>query len=251
MRHFRLIARLDVKNADLIKGIHLEGLRKIGLAEVFANKYYNEGVDELIYLDSVASLYQRKHLFNLVKNTAKKVFIPLTVGGGICSEKDVDILFKSGADKIAINTAAVENPKIIQKLSNRYGNQAIVLSVDAKKNGSSWEAFTQNGKFRTDKNVLEWVQQGVELGAGEVLLTSIDQEGTEKGFDIELIRSVVETVNVPVIASGGMGKPEDLVNAVRLGKADAVAVASIIHYGRSSVKELKNYAKASGLTVRQ
>ncbi len=177
----RLIARLDIKGPNLIKGVHLEGLRVIGDPQLFAQKYYQDGADELIYIDSVASLYGRNNLVDIVKHTAQNIFIPLTVGGGVRSVEDANLLLRSGADKVAINTACMSNPSLINELANRFGSQCVVLSIEAKKTSKGhWEAYTDNGREKTGKDVLSWVLEAVERGVGEVLLTSVDQEGTKK-----------------------------------------------------------------------
>ncbi|QMV41696.1 imidazole glycerol phosphate synthase subunit HisF [Cohnella cholangitidis] len=251
MANTRLIARLDIKGPNLIKGIHLEGLRVLGDPETFATQYYEQGIDELIYMDAVASLYERNNLTDIVKHTAKNIFIPLTVGGGVRSVEDAKNLLRAGADKIAINTAAVRNPELISQMSRRFGSQCMVLSIEAKRNGlGQWEVYTDNGRERTGLSVVEWAVKGAELGAGEILLTSVDQEGTRKGFDLSLIRSVSETVSVPVIASGGMGSAEHLVDAVKIGRADAVAMADVLHYNRLSLDGIRKHALMNHIDVR-
>lgn len=252
MSNIRLIPRLDIKGKNLIKGVHLEGLRVIGDPQEYAVKYYEAGADELIYMDVVASLYGRNNLSELISYTARNVFVPITVGGGIRSVEDVQRLLRSGADKVAINTAAISNPELIREVSGRFGSQCMVLSIEAKKvSEGKWDAFTDNGRERSGRDVHEWVQQAVELGAGEILLTSIDQEGTRKGFDLELTQSVSEVVPVPVIASGGMSSVQDLIDVVRLGKADAVAMADILHYDRMSLLEIRKAALVECIHVRQ
>lgn len=247
----RLIARLDIKGPNLIKGIHLEGLRKIGSPNEHALRYYQQGADELIYMDVVASLYGRNSLGDIVQKAAQDVFIPMTVGGGIRSADDARALLRSGADKVAVNTAAIANPKLITDICRRFGSQCMVLSVEAKQIAPCrWEAYTDNGRERTGLDVIEWVKRGVGLGAGEVLITSVDREGTRKGFDIALVRAVSESVNVPVIASGGLGKPADAVEAVLEGSADAVAVADFLHYKRGTVADIRAAAQSGGIDVR-
>ena len=250
MRKVRLIARLDIKGPNLIKGIHLEGLRIIGSPNDHALRYYLQGADELIYMDCVASLYGRNNLRDILQSTARNVFVPMTVGGGIRSVDDATDLLRCGADKVAVNTAAVANPKLITDIARRLGSQSIVLSLEAKQVGEHWEVYTNNGRERTGLDVIEWVTRGVKLGAGEVLLTSVDKEGTRKGFDVPLIRAVTREVSVPVIASGGMGKPEDLIDVVRQGEADAFAMADILHYKRATVCDIRRVAKAAGIDVR-
>jgi cyclase len=252
MSNLRLIARLDVKGPNLVKGVRLEGLRVLGDPQTFARHYYEEGVDELIYMDIVASLYGRSNLVDIVKRTAQDVFIPMTVGGGIRSVDDVGLLLRAGADKIAINTAAVARPELIREVSRRFGSQCMVLSIEAKKNGAKkWEVYTDNGREHTGLDVIDWARQAVDLGAGEILLTSVDQEGTRKGFDTDLIFEVSNAVSIPVIASGGMGALEHFTDAVRLGKADAVAMADVLHYKRLGLPQIRSFAREAGLPVRQ
>ncbi|MBM9546276.1 imidazole glycerol phosphate synthase subunit HisF [Leptospira sp. 201903074] len=252
MRKIRLIARLDIKGTNLIKGVHLEGLRVIGSPAEYAHKYYHQGVDELIYIDCVASLYGRNNLSEIVEDSVKDIFVPLTVGGGIRSVEDATRLLRSGADKVAINTAAVANPNLISEISRRFGSQCMVLSVQAKQiDEKKWEVLTDNGREKTGLDVVDWVKKAVGLGAGEILLTSIDREGTRKGFDVELVKAVTKQVSVPVIASGGMGIPEHLIDIVREGEADAVAMADILHYGRSTIETLRETALNAGIEVRK
>ena len=252
MRSVRLIARLDIKGPNLIKGIHLEGLRVIGSPNEHALRYYAQGADELIYMDCVASLYGRNSLRDIVEGAAKDVFIPMTVGGGIRSVADATELLRCGADKVAVNTAAVANPTLISDIAQRFGSQCVVLSIEAKQIAPGrWEAYTDGGREKTGLDVVEWVKRGVALGAGEILLTSVDREGTRRGFDINLVRSVTAEVSVPVIASGGMGKPEDLVSVVQQAEVDAVAMADILHYQRATVGDIRRAAEGAGLTVRK
>jgi cyclase len=252
MRNVRLIARLDIKGPNLIKGVHLEGLRVIGDPQHYANRYYEAGIDELIYMDTVASLYGRNNLTEIVRSAARDVFVPMTVGGGVRSAADAKMLLRAGADKVAVNTAAVRRPELITEIAHHFGSQCMVLSIEAKRTEPGrWEAYTDNGREKTGLDVADWVRHGVDLGAGEILLTSVDQEGTRKGFDIDLIRTVSRLVQVPVIASGGMGKPEHVVDVVRLGGADAVAIADALHYSRYSVGEIRSFALAAGLSVRR
>jgi cyclase len=251
MINLRLIARLDVKGPNLIKGIHLEGLRVLGAPNDFALDYYRQGADELIYMDIVASLYGRNHLGEIIKDAAKNIFVPITVGGGIRSIENARDILRSGADKVAINTAAVANPGIISDVARQFGSQCMVLSIEAKKVANDhWEVYTNNGRERTGLDVIEWAKLCVSNGAGEVLLTSVDREGTRKGFDIELVKAVSSAVNVPIIASGGMGKSEDLLPVVIDGGADAIAMADILHYRRAKIGDIRAAAKAAGLGVR-
>jgi cyclase len=251
MRNIRLIARLDIKGPNLIKGVQLEGLRVIGSPNAYALDYYQQGVDELIFMDCVASLYGRNNLSHIIRAAAKNIFVPITVGGGIRSVEDAMEILRAGADKVAINTAAVANPKLIGEIARCFGSQCVVLSIEAKQIASDrWEVYTDNGRERTRKDVVDWVKQGVDNGAGEILLTSVDREGTRKGFDIDLVRAVADEVCVPVIASGGMGKPEDLLAVVKEGHADAVAMADILHYRRSEIRVIRTYVEKSGFEVR-
>jgi cyclase len=250
MPHLRVIARLDIKGPNLIKGVHLEGLRVMGDPEVHAKRYYNDGIDELIYMDVVASLYGRNSLTELVSKTAQNLFVPLTVGGGIRSVSDVRDMLRAGADKVAINTAAIREPQLITDVSRRFGSQCVVLSVEAKRVDGAWQAYTNNGREYTGRDVLEWVKEAVDRGAGEVLLTSIDQEGTRKGYDIELVRRVADAVPVPVIASGGMGTPQHLIDVVREGHADAVAIADALHYKRHTLEDIRAALQQAGILAR-
>lgn len=252
MANVRLIARLDIKGRNLIKGIHLEGLRVIGDPHEYACKYYSQGADELIYMDAVASLYGRNSLHEMIERTARDVFVPITVGGGIRNLDDVRNILRSGADKVAINTAATRRPELITEVAKMFGSQCMVLSVEAKKTSSGhWEVYTDNGREHTGMDVLDWVNRGVELGAGEILLTSVDQEGTRRGFDVDLIRSVTQNVTVPIISSGGMGTIEHLVDVVMQGMADGVAMADILHYNRYSLCQIRNAAIEARLEVRK
>lgn len=225
----RVIPLLHVKNQTLVKGVHLEGLRVLGKPEEFAAKYEAEGADELVFIDLVASLYQRPFQEEVVKRVADRVFIPFTVGGGIRTVEDARKLLLAGADKIAINTAAVKRPELITEVAEVLGCQSVVLYVEAKKRDGWYEALTDNARESTGLEVVDWCQKAVELGAGEILLTSVDREGVGSGYDCELVRSVSNAVAVPVIAHGGAGDPEDLVQAIQSG-AHAVAASSLFHY---------------------
>ena len=252
MSNLRLIARLDIKAPNLIKGVHLEGLRVIGDPQEHARRYYQAGADELIYMDIVASLYDRNNLTDLVRYTAENVFIPLTVGGGLRSLGDVETMLRNGADKVAINTATTKRPELIGEVARRFGSQCMVLSIEAKRTGDgSWEAYTDNGREHTGLDAIEWARRGQGLGAGEILLTSIDQEGTRKGFDVELCAAVCAATSIPVIVSGGMGTIDHLVEVVREGGADAVAIADALHYNRMTLEQIRSAAAAAALPVRQ
>jgi cyclase len=250
MAGIRLIARLDVKGPNLIKGVHLEGLRVIGDPREYALKYYEQGADEFIYMDCVASLYGRNNLAEIVRHASEDAFIPMTVGGGVRSVGDVEMLLRVGADKVAVNTAALARPELITEIATRFGSQCMVASIEAKyKRPGEWEAYTDNGREQTGRDVVEWAKHCEALGAGEILLTSIDREGTRKGFEIDLIAAVSTAVSIPVIASGGMGNVQHLAEAVKIGKADAVAMADILHYNRMTIKEIRKEARGYGLEV--
>jgi len=247
MRSFRIIPRLDIKGPNLVKGIHLEGLRVLGKPEDFAYQYYLDGADELLYMDVVASLYGRNNLLEIVRATAEKIFIPLTVGGGVRSIEDIRKLLRAGADKVAINTAAINNPDLIKEAARIFGSQCIVVSIEAKrKESGAYEAYTDNGREKTGAEVLSWAKRAVDLGAGEILITSIDNEGTGKGFDIELTAKIAESVPVPVIACAGAGCREHFAEVIKEGKADAVCAASIFHYNRLNDIELESKFKSEG-----
>lgn len=247
----RLIARLDIKGENLIKGVHLEGLRVIGNPQEYARRYYEQGADEIIYMDIVASLYGRSKLVDIVRRTAHDVFVPLTVGGGIRSVDDVRDLLRAGADKVAINTAAVHRPELITEVSRRFGSQCMVLSIEAKQQSPDrWEVYTDCGREKSGLDAIEWAKRGVELGAGEILLTSIDQEGTRKGFDLELLKAIEAISPVPIILSGGYGEPQHLRDAIAYG-ADAVAFADALHYERTPLGTLRNLAADMGARVRK
>lgn len=251
MKRARLIARLDIKGSSLIKGMHLEGLRKLGDPQQFAERYYAAGIDEIIYMDIVASLYGRDSLRDIVQRTAERVFIPMTVGGGLRSVEDVQAMLRAGADKVAINTAAIKRPELISEVARKFGSQAMVLSVEAKRQpDGSWEAYVDSGRERTGREVLAWIKQAVALGAGEVLLTSVDQEGTQRGLDLELIKKVSAAVSVPVIASGGVGSIQHVLEGIESGHADAVAIAHMLHYGKLDLKALRDTLQRAEISVR-
>jgi cyclase len=247
----RVIARLDVKGPNLVKGIRLEGLRVIGDPREHARRYYADGADEILYVDIVASLYGRNNILDVVRRTAEDVFVPLTVAGGLRSVADVHAALRSGADKVAINTAAVARPALIREVAEAFGSQCMVASIQAKRTAPGrWEAYTDNGRERTGRDALAWAAEVVALGAGELLVTSVDHEGVQKGMDLELIRAITAHTAVPVIAGGGVGAPEHARQALVEAGADAVAVASVLHYRRHSIGDLKAHAALSGMPVR-
>ena len=227
----RIIPRLDIKGPNLVKGIHLEGLRVLGKPEKFARHYYEQGADELLYMDVVASLYQRNSLLDIVERTAREIFIPLTVGGGLRTLDDIRSVLRAGADKVSLNTAAINRPELVSEAAHRYGSSTIVVAIEAIKMPSGrYEAYTDNGRESTGVDAFEWAVRAVELGAGELLVTSIDREGTGKGFDLELIRTIARAVPVPVIACGGAGQASHVYDVVDQGNADGVCLASVLHY---------------------
>jgi cyclase len=237
MNH-RIIARLDIKGPNLVKGVQLEGLRVIGNPEDFAQFYYDNNIDELLYMDTVASLYDRNSLIELISKAAKSIFIPLTVGGGIRSIDDIRKVLRAGADKVSINTAAIKNPNFIKEASEIFGSSTIVIGIEAIKNSDGkYYAYTDNAREYTGIEVLSWAKEVERLGAGEILLTSVNNEGMGKGFDLELIKKVSELVNIPVIAHGGCGNVEHIENAISIGGASAVAIASLLHY--NAIKSIK------------
>jgi len=249
--NIRLIARLDVKAPNLVKGIQLEGLRKLGDPNEFARRYYKQGIDEIFYADIVASLYERNSLLHIIENTSKDIFVPITVGGGLRTIDDVAAALRAGADKVSINTAAIKNPKLISEIAHRFGSQCMVLSIEAKRIGDHWEAYYDNGREHSQLDAIEWAKKGEELGAGEIMLTSVDQEGTARGFDSGLTKAISDIVNIPVIASGGMGKLDDINEIVKEGNADAIAMAHVLHYGHYTVSEIRDYCLKAGLSVRK
>ena len=265
MRNLRIIPRLDIKGPNLVKGINLEGLRVIGDPQLFAEKYYLDGADEIIYIDSVASLYGRNNLKEVVSNAAKKISIPLTVGGGLRTIDDIKLILNSGADKVAINTQAVSDPEFIKKCANYFGSSTIVLSInykawpndnfkkeknltvgsskekDVKKWNNYFQVYTENGREQTGIDAFEWAQMGEKLGAGEILLTSIDNEGAQKGFEADLTERLSKKLSVPFIICGGLGKKEDAKIIYEKTKCNAISFASVLHYNKFSIEELKKY----------
>ncbi len=231
MVNVRVIPRLDIKGPNLVKGIHLEGLRVLGRPEDFAQYYYEQGADELMYVDVVASLYERNSLHDIISKTARRTFIPLTVGGGIRTIDDIKSVLRAGADKVSLNTAAVRNPSIISEASRKFGSSTIVVAIEAIKQGDGkYLAYVDNGREHTGIEVLSWAKKVEELGAGELIVTSVDNEGAGLGYDIQLTKLIAENVSIPVIAHGGPGSLEDFGTVLKEGKADAFAVASVLHY---------------------
>ena len=251
MRDIRIIARLDIKGESVINTIQLEGLRLVGKPNELAMKYFKASVDEILIIDQVASLYRRGHIADLIKEFAKSVFIPITVGGGVSSIDDARVLLRSGADKIAVNTAATRQPELISGLAAEFGSQCVVVSIPAKKISSArWEVYTDGGRERSGLDVYDWCMKAVELGAGELLVTSVDNDGTRKGFDEELMAMISNRVGVPVIASGGLGQPGHAVNLCRNSLVEGVAAADFLHMNRGTVFDLKAAVNEAGFSVR-
>ena len=246
----RIIPCLDVKNGRVVKGINFVDLKDAGDPVEQAKVYSDGGADEICFLDITASNENRNTIYNVVKDTSKKCFVPLTVGGGVRSIEDINKLLNCGADKVSINTAAVQNAELVIESSKKFGSQCIVVAIDAKKNGEIWEVFTHGGRKNTSINAIEFAKKMEECGAGELLITSMDRDGTQVGYDIDLMNKISSTINIPVIASGGVGNLDHLVDGIKLGKASAVLAASIFHYGKYSVKEAKQYLDSKGIPVR-
>lgn len=247
----RIIPCLDVKDGQTVKGVNFENLKYAGDPVELARKYSQEGADELVFLDITATNDGRKTTLDMVERVARQVFIPFTVGGGIRTVEDMRRMLKAGADKTSLNTAAVKNPGLLKEGAEKFGRQCMVLAVDARRAGDQkWEVYVNGGRTPTGLDCLEWVKKAVELGAGEILLTSMDADGTKDGYDIELTRAVSDAVNVPVIASGGAGKLEHFYDVLTLGHADAVLAASVFHYGQFTVRQVKEYLKSRGVEVR-
>jgi len=246
----RIIPCLDVKNGRVVKGINFVNLKDAGDPVEQAKIYSDGGADEICFLDITASNENRETIYEVVKETSKKCFVPLTVGGGVRSVEDINKLLNCGADKVSINTAAVQNSKVVIESSKKFGSQCIVVAIDAKKRNDSWEIFTHGGRNETGINAIEFSKQMEENGAGELLITSMDRDGTQIGYDIELMRNISSIVNIPIIASGGVGNLDHLVDGIKLGNASAVLAASIFHYGKHSVIEAKQYLESKGIPVR-
>ncbi|MFL0802357.1 MAG: imidazole glycerol phosphate synthase cyclase subunit [Agarilytica sp.] len=252
MKKVRVIARVDVKNEHAIKGIHLEGLRKVGEPNRLAKQYYDSGIDEIVFMDAVAAYYDRNNLSHIIEKACADVFVPITVGGGIRTLEDIQTALNAGADKVAINTRAVQEPCFIEKASKVFGSQCIVASIEAKSiSDGQWEAYVENGREPTGLDVVDWAKQLSELGAGEIMLTSVDSEGTKKGFDIKLNNAVASVVSIPVIASGGAGNNGHVVDLLSETNIDAVALASVLHYNLVDIYECKKDLQKNNIEVRQ
>ena len=246
----RIIPCLDVKNGRVVKGINFVDLKDAGDPVEQAKIYSDGGADEICFLDITASNENRDTIFDVVERTSKKCLVPLTVGGGVRSVEDISKLLNCGADKVSINTAAVENPRVIEESSKKFGSQCIVVAIDAKKKNDKWEIFTHGGRNNSGINALEFAKKIEKSGAGELLVTSMDRDGTQVGYDNELMTNITASTNIPVIASGGVGNLDHLVDGIKLGNASAVLAASIFHYGKHSIKEAKEYLASKGIPVR-
>jgi len=246
----RIIPCLDVAEGRVVKGVHFVDLRDAGDPVELGKRYYDEGADELVFLDITATVETRGTVIDWVRKVADSIFIPFTVGGGITTVEHVQDLLRAGADKVSINSAAVRDPELIRRAADAFGSQCIVLAVDAKRTGDSWKVFVGGGRWETERDALDWIELGEELGAGEILLTSMDRDGTQAGYDLELLREVSRRVRIPVIASGGAGSPRHLLEGLTEGRADAVLAASIFHYDQYSIREVKRFLQKHGVTVR-
>ncbi len=246
----RIIACLDVRSGQVVKGVNFEGLRSAGDPAALARRYNREGIDELVILDITATLEARRALKDTIHAVAQELFIPLAVGGGIHTEADAAAAVEAGADKVSVNTAALTDPSLITKLAQRYGSQAVIVAIDAKKSGDKFAVYARSGKTAADRDAVEWAREAEARGAGEILLTSIDRDGTKSGFDCEMTAAVSRAVSIPVIASGGAGTLDHFVDVFTTGRADAALAASIFHYAETSVRHLKEHLRQQGIPVR-
>ena len=250
MSKTRVIARIDIKNEFVIKGIQFDGLRKLGDPNQFAKRYYEQGIDEIVFMDAVASLYDRNNLSDIIQRACKEVFVPITVGGGIRTIADIETALDSGADKVAINTQAIKNPQFIEKASKIFGAQCIVGSIEAKKTASGWESYIDNGRDRTGKDILEWAHQLQELGAGEILLTSVDRDGVQKGFDNDLVEAVASKISIPLVVSGGAGAEDHIKQICKKTKFSGIAFGSVLHYDKLTIDNIKSIMAQENLRIR-
>ncbi|MDD4185546.1 MAG: imidazole glycerol phosphate synthase subunit HisF [Candidatus Methanomethylophilaceae archaeon] len=246
----RIIPCLDVKNGKVVKGVRFKGLSDIGNPPDMAETYEAQGADEVTFLDITASLETRQTILDLVSETAERLFVPLTVGGGIRSADDMRDALNAGADKVSVNSAAINNPDMIRECAERFGSQCVVIAIDAKKEGDSWNVYTHGGTKRTDLDAVEWARRAEELGAGEILLTSMDADGVKEGYDIPLTKAVADAVNIPVIASGGCGSKEHIYEVLTRTSAAAALAASIFHYNECTVEDVKEFLREKGVAVR-
>lgn len=251
MKNIRIIPRLDIKGPNVVKPVHTEALRVVGDPRELARRYYAEGADELLYLDIVASLYRRNLDFDLLRAVTEDIFIPVTAGGGIRSIADINNALRSGADKVAMNTYALRHPEFLSAAAKEFGSQCVVLFIEAKKQrDGSYEAYSDGGREHSGVDAIEWAKKGIDLGVGEILLSSIDRDGTRKGYDVELVARVNAFAPIPVIAHGGAGSKESVAEVIHNGRADAVSASSIFHYQEYSIGELKTHLHSRGITVR-
>lgn len=247
----RIIACLDVRNGCVVKGINFEGLREAGDPAALARRYNADGIDELVILDVTATIEGRRALQETIRSVSRELFIPLVVGGGIRSEADAGAAIDAGADKVSLNTAALEDPELLTRLSSRYGSQAVIVAIDAKRDADRFAVFKRSGRTPADRDAVEWAREAEARGAGEILLTSIDRDGTRAGFDCEMTAAVSDAVSIPVIASGGAGTFEHFHEVFTAGRAEAALAASVFHYAEHPVADLKNYLWSRGITVRR
>jgi len=246
----RIIVKLDVKPPYVVKPVHFEGLKKMGMPVDLARKYYSQGADELMYIDIVSSLYRREILFDNIEETANELYIPFGVGGGVKTIEDFSKLIHSGADKVIINTFAIqEDSSIINRVAQIFGRQAVVINIEAKRWKNYWECYTDCGRIQSGKDVLDWIVEAEERGAGEILLQSVDYDGRQKGFDMELARKVVNAVNIPVIVGSGAGNLNDIKELIEYAKPSGIAVASLLHYNKYTIHDIKNYLRKNGIEV--
>lgn len=251
MKKVRIIPRLDIKGPNIVKGIHCEGLRVVGDPVEFARKYYNDGADELLCMDIVATLYQRNFDFDLLKKMAKEVFIPITVGGGIRSINDINNALRSGADKVAINTFAIKNPIFISQAAKKFGSQCITVSIEAKKiSDNYWEAYTDGGREKTGINAIDWAKKAIKLGAGEIVITSIDHDGTRQGYDNMLIKKISSFSPIPIVVHGGAKGPDSFFEILKTCNPEGLAAASVFHYNDFSIQEVKKYLLKNSIPIR-
>lgn len=250
-KKIRIIPRLDIKGPNVVKGIHFEGLRVLGTPASLVTQYYMEGADEILYMDIVASLYGRSIDLDQLKHASEGIFIPITVGGGIRSVNDINNVLRSGADKVAINTYATSHPEFLKEAVETFGAQAIVLSVEAKKQpDGGWEAYTDGGRERTGRNVIKWIREAISMGVGEVIISSIDRDGTRKGYDLDLVEIVTDFVPVPVIVHGGAGTLDSILEVTENGKVDAVSASSIFQYNDYKIRDVKSFLSKKSVRVR-
>jgi imidazole glycerol-phosphate synthase subunit HisF len=247
----RIIPRLDIKGENVVKGIQLEGLRIVGAPGELSRKYYADGADEIVFMDVVASLYGRNQILGIVQEAAREIFVPMTVGGGLRTLDDIRAVLRSGADKVAINTAAIDRPEFLDEAARAFGSQCIVLSIEAKRQEDGWEAYTDNGRERTGRDVMEWAFEAQSRGVGELLITSVDHEGTRRGFDKNLLEALYPTLNIPIIACGGGGNADHVAEILAAPLTDAVCCASIFHFDTCPIGELKSDLGGRDLAVRQ